>query len=270
MTAPGAWRRTGGAGGGRTVLAVDYDTTGRPEATFDQLADLLGDAPLDIWHTVQPPAEVADRLAWWQDGPAGAGPVEAVMGYCVGSVFAAELADRIAERQGSRPALLLFDPEPVDDGSVQRDFLKALDTMTVLSDQERAGYRGQAEAVGLALADDFAAAAAGVVAVYRTAARVAFDRLGLDDEMSEELIDLFRLYVDYLTAAHRLSPEAAWANAVALTSAGSSPGAGRAQRELNFDVGTAALLEDDRVALAVRELLAPHTAAHRASDTLLA
>ncbi|MER6301350.1 hypothetical protein ABT247_17535 [Kitasatospora sp. NPDC001539] len=260
--APPAWRRIGGGEGGRTVLAVDYDATGRPEASFDQLAAHPALAGLSLWHAVQPEtgpgatARAEDYLRAWQRPPATDGPVEAVLGYCVGGVFAGELADRLAEQQGFRPRVLLFDPEPVDDGSVLRDFLKTLDTMTILSTAERAEHRARAEAAHAAAGADFAAAAAGITAVYEAAAGEAFERLGLDEEESEDLLDLFRAYVRYLTAARDLSPEPGWATATALTSAGSSPGAPHAREELGFETTTAALLEDDGVARAVARLLA--------------
>ncbi|MFC8450019.1 hypothetical protein [Kitasatospora sp. NPDC057223] len=270
MTAQPGWRRIGD-GDGATVLAVDYDSAGRPEAGFDRLAAQPALAGLALWHAVQPetgPDTTAEHyLRLWQRPPAAAGPVEAVLGYCVGAVFTGELADRIAERQGFRPQVLLFDPEPVDHGSVLRDFLKALDAMAVLSETERAAYRARAEAVHAAGVTDFAAAAAGITAVYEAAAGEAFERLGLDEEDSEELLDLFRSYVRYLTAARQLAPEPGWAAATALTSAGSSPGARYAGRELGFDTTTAALLEDGRVAETTARLLSAPAAA--TFDTIL-
>ncbi|MFG2844711.1 hypothetical protein ACGF12_16285 [Kitasatospora sp. NPDC048296] len=274
MTAQPAWRRIGDGEGGRTVLAVDYDATGRPEATFDELAAHPALAGLTLWHAVQPetgPGATAcaeDYLRAWQRPPVD-GPVEAVLGYCVGGVFTGELADRLAERQGFRPQVLLFDPEPVDDGSVLRDFLKTLDTMTILSEPERAEYRAKAEAARAAGGADFGAAAAGITAVYEAAAGEAFERLGLDEEESEDLLDLFRSYVRYLTAAREMT-EPGWAAATALTSAGSSPGAPHAREELGFDTTTAALLEDDRVAEAVARLLAvPAASAAATPDATL-
>jgi hypothetical protein len=142
--------------------------------------------------------------------------------------------------------------------------------MTVLSEPERAGYRARAEAAHAAGGADFGAAAAGITAVYEAAAGQAFGRLGLDEEESEDLLELFRSYVRYLTAAREMTPEPGWADATALTSAGSSPGAPHAREELGFDTTTAALLEDDRVADATARLLAgPAASAPTTPDATL-
>ncbi len=256
----GSWRRISAGDPDRVVLAVDFDSTARPEAGYPQLAALLTPAR-EVWLTTQPEeAETAllsvdTYLRWWRDRPEGArGRVDAVTGYCVGSVFVPALADAIAEEQGSRPALLLVDPEPVVNLSLYRDFTKAVDSMSTLSDEERAGH--VAEALAVCEADtDFEAAAVQVIKLYEAAAGTAFERLGLDEDTSEEIVGVFRAYVSYLAAAWRIEPEAGWATGVALTSAGSSPGAPHARQEQGFAVGTEEMLDSELVAEAVSRFL---------------
>ncbi|MEU6809457.1 hypothetical protein ABZ920_10700 [Streptomyces sp. NPDC046831] len=256
-----SWRRLGEGDPTRTVLAVDFDSAGRPEAGFRRFAAHL--APeREIWLTDQPAAaerellSAADYLRWWGLMPKGPRRVDTVMGYCVGGVFASALADEIAARQGERPALLLFDPEPVDRLSLYRDFRKAADTMAVLPEQQRAEAAAEVLAVCEAAGDDdFTATAAHVVKVYETVAGAAFDLLGLDEETSEDLLGLFRSYVSYLHAARQLRPEEGWAAALALTSARSSPGAVHARAEQRFPLDTAALLDDAAVAAAAHRFL---------------
>ncbi|WP_412077695.1 hypothetical protein ACLF6K_25395 [Streptomyces xanthophaeus] len=262
----GSWRRIGEGDPRRTVLAVDFDSTARPEAGFRRLAPLLP-AGREIWLTGQPDAaerqllDAEAYLGWWRERPEGArGHVDTVMGYCVGGVFASALADEIGRQQGTRPALLLFDPEPVEAMSLYRDLRKAVGAMTVLSEEERTGYVTEALTVCEALTasenvDDFRATALQVVKVYESAAGLAFDRLGLDEETADDLMGMFRSYLSYLSAARELSPEEGWATALALTSARSSPGAPLALRERSFPLGTEELLDSQDVAQAVHRFL---------------
>ncbi|MDH6112894.1 hypothetical protein P3T36_002611 [Kitasatospora sp. MAP12-15] len=260
MSTP-AWRRISEGDQRRMVLAVDFDSTARPEAGFSRLAPLLPPGR-EIWLTTQPDAaekellHAESYLQWWQQLPEGAlGTVDTVMGYCVGGVFASALADRIAEQQGTRPALLLFDPEPVDSLSLYRDFRKAADAMSLLSEEERAGYVAQALTVCQLAGEDFGGAAPQIVKLYESAAGLVFDQLGLDEETADDLMGMFRSYVSYLYAARELSPEQGWASAVALTSAQSSPGAPLALRAQSFPLGTEELLNSQDVADAVHRLL---------------
>nr|WSY53291.1 hypothetical protein OG999_26325 [Streptomyces sp. NBC_00886] len=254
-----SWRRIGEGDPARTVLAVDFDSTGRPEADFRHLAARLTPRR-EIWHTTQPvEAErellsAAHYLSRWRRLPEGPRHIDTVMGYCVGAVFAAAIADEIAEEQGERPALLLLDPEPVDRLSLYRDFRKTVDTLTVVPEQERAGAIAEVVRV-TAGDDDFPAVAAQVVKAYETVAGTAFDLLGLDEETTEDLLGLFRSYVSYLHAARQLDPEEGWAEALALTSAHGGPGAVHARAVRRFPVDTATLLDTPDVAEAVHRFL---------------
>ncbi|MFF1717786.1 hypothetical protein [Streptomyces sviceus] len=254
-----SWRRIGEGDPARTVLAVDFDSTGRPEADFRRLAAHLTPRR-EIWQTTQPAEaehellSAADYLSRWRRLPEGPRHIDTIMGYCVGAVFAAALADEIAEEQGERPALLLLDPEPVERLSLYRDFRKTVDTLTVVPEQERSGAIAEVVRV-TAGDDDFTAVAAHVVKAYETVAGTAFDLLGFDEETSEDLLGLFRSYVSYLHAARQLNPEPGWATALALTSAAGGPGAVHACAVQSFPVDTAALLDTPDVAEAVHRFL---------------
>jgi hypothetical protein len=251
-----SWRRIGEGSSDRMILAVDFDSSARPEAGFPAFAGLVGAAG-EMWLTTQP--EAADReflpagtyLDFWAARPEGR--VDALVGFCVGCVFLPVLADAIERAQGTRPALLLIDPEPVVTASILRDFENTVEAMGLLSEEERVAAVEEARSVCETAGDDFGSAAVGVVKLYEATAGAAFERLGLDEETSEDLLGLFRSYVSYLGAAHALHPEAGWAEGVALTSAGSSPGAPHARAERSFPVGTEKMLADARVAGAARE-----------------
>lgn len=252
-----SWRRVSTGRPGPIVLAVDFDSTARPEAGFPKLAELLEPAT-QMWLTVQPPAAdtapvpVGDYLRWWRDLPDGR--VDAVLGYCVGCVFTPALADAIAADQGSRPAVLLVDPEPVVAGSLHREFTKAIGALTTLSRTERADSVAESRAV-CDRDGDVDTTTTSLIKLYEAAASTAFDRLGFDEDTTDEIVSVFRSYLSYLAAAWRLAPEQGWGKAVAFTSAGSSPGAPSALRERRFPVGTERMLDDPAVAAAVGQFL---------------
>jgi hypothetical protein len=251
------WRRVGGGDPDRTILAVDFDSTVRAEARFPQFAALLPAGAL--WLTDQPEAAekellpVEAYLEFWADRPQGR--VDAIVGFCVGAVFAPALAEAIARDQGEPPAQILIDPEPMVTASLVKDFRTAVGAMPILTPEERAAATAQVQAVCAAAGDDVGAATPGVITVYEASAGTAFDRLDLDPETREDLLGMFRSYLSYLHAAWQLRPEAGWAPALALTSSASSPGARYAAREQRFPIDTAAMLADQRVADATHRFL---------------
>ncbi len=256
-----SWRRISEGNPHKAVLAVDFDSTARPEAGFRRFAALLK-PDREIWQTTQPDAADTELLSaetylqGWRELPEGVrGHVDTVMGYCVGGVFASALADEIAGEQGARPALLLFDPEPVDQMSLYRDLKKTVDTMSLLSEEEREGYIAEARGLCETERDDFGSLARQVIKLYETAAGVVFDQLEFDEETSEDLLGLFRSYISYLFAARQLNPEKGWATAGALTSAQSSPGAPHALWERSFPLGTEEMLSSPDVAEATHRFL---------------
>lgn len=257
--ATASWRRISEGDPNRAVLAVDFDSTARPEAEYRDLAGLL-EPSREIWQVTQPESSetsllpAAEYVRWWQELPDGV-RVDTVTGFCVGAVFAPALADAVAERQGVRPALLLVDPEPMDRLSLHRDVGKVVGSMTTLSEEERAGYLDEVLAACEAPGAEFPAVAGQVVTIYETAVGVVFDRLGLDEEAGEDLRGLFRSYVSYLAAARSLEPEPGWAPATALTSARPGPGAAHCRTELAFPVDNAGMLKDRDVAAAVDRFL---------------
>ncbi|MDV6263912.1 hypothetical protein [Rhodococcoides yunnanense] len=250
-----AWRKIGENSSEAVILAVDFDSAARPEARFPAFAARVRPAA-ELWLTAQP--DNAERefltaqtyLEFWAKRPPGR--VEALVGFCVGCVFLPALADQIERIQGSRPALLLIDPERVVTSSILRDFSNTVGGMAVLTDAEREAAISEARSLCDSAGDDFASAATGVVKLYEATAGIAFDRLGLDDETSEDLMGLFRSYVSYLLAAHTLIPKPTRAAGVALTSAQFRSGAMHATSERSFPVGTESMLDDERVAEAAR------------------
>ncbi|MFF8282108.1 hypothetical protein ACF06W_05210 [Streptomyces albus] len=255
------WAKIGDGPEEETVLAVDFDVTGRLEANFRDLVGLLSE-PVAVWQTV-PPAEsyrrmltTEDYLASWREYPEkGRKPVGTVLGYCVGSVFAAELVDEIERTQGSRPRILLFDPEMPNTLSLYRDFGKVTEMMSVLSAEEKQQLLARAEEVRAEHGEEFDTVSARLIELYEEAGGAAFERLGLDEDLGAELLGLFRAYVSYLAAARKLDPSRGWSEATAITSAGSSTGARQAVKELRFEASHDELLRSPDAAAAAGAIL---------------
>lgn len=262
MLTENSWRRLRVGTVARSVLAVDFDFTGRQEAAFRHFAE-VSDIDQEIWQVTQPPESTGELvpaaryLDFWAESPAGvAGDVDAVLGYCVGCAFLPELARRIARTQQRPPALVLFDPEPMVAASLYQDFKKTIDVMSILSAQEKQRLLTEAGRI-CENSGSFTTAATEITSLYEETVGTAFTRLGMDESLQSEFTDMFRSYVSYLAAASELAAEtqAGWQAGIALTSRQSSPGARHASREIRFPVSAAELLRDVRVTDAVFDLL---------------
>lgn len=258
-TSPG-WTRLGAGPSGRLVLAVDFDGTGRQEATFRELVRLLPDGlGLDVWHAV-PPRDPGDLtpdsyLRWWLETPEReARKVEAVFGYCAGSVFACALADVLETRQGRRPAVVLFNPGPPSVATVSRDLGGAIRGMEALTGEERDALHRRVAELREEHGEDFEKVGKRFAELYREASKVVFERWEVDEDVGEELTGLFRAYVAYLAAARALVPAESWGSAASLTAA-EQRGSGFTDHEVVFDLPRGELLRSPDVASAVGGLL---------------
>ncbi|GAA0401753.1 hypothetical protein [Streptomyces luteireticuli] len=273
MATPTSWNIVTSADSNEVVIAADFPATGRPEAQFTDLAPLLGDSR-SFWQTVPPvvsPEDAvsgADYIARWGAELADSGlVVRGVLGFCVGGVYAAALADEAARRQERPPVLVLFDPEQATVPTLYWQFEKLLGNLaTVLSAEEITRVRDTSLALMQEHGEDVGGYAAGLHRVFRSVAVDAFGRLGLDAERTEEMIGLFSSFISYLSVAARLDVRDTWRRATAVSSssprsglnADRSPEGGDSPlvaREIRFDTEHAQLLRSDAVAATVRELL---------------
>jgi len=261
-THDGAWTRIGGEGGhgGPVVLAVDFDGSGRSEATFRDLAKILPSG-LEVWQAVPPPDSHTPGLPaqrytdWWLGLPGGEGTqVRAVLGYCAGSVFASALADSLESRFNERPPVVLFNPGVPTVDTLDRDFTGIVDGMTVLDEEEREALRNRARRVRADFGTDFGAVSGEYVAMYLDACGIAFERYGIDAEVGGQLTRMFLSYVNYLTAARSVGVRPGWSSASALT-AREQAGSGFVDDETVFELSRAELLRSPEVARAAFGLL---------------
>ncbi|MFI9274301.1 hypothetical protein ACIGXM_26860 [Kitasatospora sp. NPDC052896] len=274
MAESGSWKTLvdGGESAG-IVLAVDFDTTGRPEARFsDLVANLRTD--FGVWETAPPAAGTEHARTgvgyldyWTRRLAAERPPVKAVLGFCAGAVYAAALAERVAGLQRTEPLLVIFDPEISVAQTLMWQYHKVVGFMSsVISDQDVAAAREAGQRVH-EQTPEIGALKVGLTRLIREIGEPAFSRVGLDATRREELFVVFESFLSYLAAASEIDPLERWRSAVAFSSASPLSGlramrssgvaAGRlaVAREIEIDVEHGAMLADKELAEAVSGLL---------------
>ncbi|MFI6093836.1 hypothetical protein [Streptomyces sp. NPDC051218] len=248
------------------ILGVDFPAAGRREAGFADLVAKMGPAwsGHGFMQTTLPVVRVSERPAgdfytehWMRGEDWEKYEVVAVLGYCLGGVYAAEIAERIAERQGPEPAVILFDGQVTDIQLLAAEINKMIALAGPVFSEEEAeqSRKSAAEIVGtpsIRLVD----AAIEIVELYRDMASTAFRRIGLSDARRDEVVQLFESYMSWLSAAVELDPSRTWKRALAITSADyaalEKDGAATAVnatkmlgRRISLDTSHADLLRDD-------------------------
>ncbi|MEV3861171.1 hypothetical protein AB0J38_43545 [Streptomyces sp. NPDC050095] len=252
------------------VLAVDFDTTGRPEARFSDLVANLGPG-FEVWETV-PPSEGsdlertgADYVEHWARRIESERPrIRAVMGFCGGAIYAAKLATRVAQLQGEQPPLVLFDPELSTAQTLIWQYTKVIGFLT---DTLTADQIEEARALGQQAYDKITEAVPlknELMRLMREFGEPALISIGLDQARRDELFGVFESFLCYLAAASEIDPREEWRSAVSYSS--NSPLSGlNAMRTAGVDVPVAQeipiatdhgiMLADKDLAKQVAELL---------------
>ncbi|MFC5663843.1 hypothetical protein ACFP3U_12720 [Kitasatospora misakiensis] len=290
MTAGNAWKSLTGGGNSRGILlAVDFDTTGRPEARFADLLANLG-PEFAAWETVPPAADAeaarsgAGYLDHWTRGLAdltghsgtdgvtggltgtdGERPaVHAVLGFCGGAIYAAALAERIAEQQDEAPLLVLFDPELSTAQTLIWQFHKVIGFLSAVISEEQIAEAREMGQQAFDEIPDVMALKDELLRLMREFGEPALIAAGLDETRREELFAVFESFLCYLAAASQIDPLPRWRSAVSYSS--TSPLSGlNAMRsagleievgeEIRIDTDHGVMLADKELASAVARLL---------------
>jgi len=262
-----AWRSLAvGGDPASTVLAVDFDATGRQEARFSDMLPRLGGG-VTMMETV-PYTDVENALElveqWVRPHEEAKTQVRAVLGYCAGAVFAATLTERISGWQDEPPLLLLFDPEISDPRSLLWQFYKTVGIMSsTIGEQDAAAAREQAQQI-CENAADMDEISQKLSVLVREIGGPALARAGLSQARSDELFTVFASFMRYLALASQIDPLEQWRHAVAFSSTSPLNGMramrtggifAEVAREVEADVEHDKLLADEKVAEAVRRLL---------------
>ena len=268
------WNILGQGESGELVLAVDFPATGRLQADFDALAPRLT-AGHEFWRTaVNPTGRLSGVTSeeyirpWLEEVRASGLPVRAVMGFCVGSVYAAVIAEAIAQWQDRAPDIILYDPELTHPETVYWQFYMVVESLSQMLDADEAEQLREAGRTALARLTDPVELAETLLGHFRDAVAVACERSGLGEEFVEELVEMFSAFMSYLAIADQADPLPLWARATALQSASTDNGLNRVRdkilqrqdrlvaEEIVFEaVEHAELLRSDEVAKATTELL---------------
>ncbi|MEU6236337.1 hypothetical protein [Kitasatospora sp. NPDC047058] len=210
------------------ILGIDFPAAGRREAGFEDLAEKMGAAwsGHGILQTTPPPVRLADRPSgdfytdfWMRDGEWEKYEVVAVLGYCVGGVYAGEIAERLARKQGKAPKVILFDAQVTDLQLLESEIHKMIGLAGPVfsADEAEHARKRAAEIVGtpsVGLLD----AAVEIVGLYREMASIAFQRIGLAEARRDEVVLLFESYMTWLSAASQIDPSRAWGDSLSITS----------------------------------------------------
>jgi len=271
VSKPTAWRilsKSDNSAG--LVLAVDFDTTGRVEARFaDLVANLT--AATEIWETIAPdggtvsPGAAQEYLDHWAgDLQDERRPIQAVLGFCGGAIYAAALVERIRRAQGHEPLLLLFDPELSTAQTLLWQFHKVMGFMSGILSSEQVA---QAQEMGRHAYDtisDVAALKEEISRLMKESGEPALINAGLDERRREELFGVFDSFLSYLAAASQIDPLDQWRRAIAFSSKSPLSGlnAMRASgldilvgKEIGLDAEHGTLLANRDLAAQVSDLL---------------
>jgi hypothetical protein len=255
---------------GDLVLASDFPATGRTVPGFSDLVAKLLPAS-SVWETAPPPAGSEEGMSaadytgrWLADLKEIGRPVRAVLGYCVGSVFAAPIAEQLAQWQPEPPAVVVIDPERPDGALIHRHYHELIAGLSVVltpqevTDAQEAGRRVRESAI------DLASLARALSDLFRDAGDIGFARAGLDEVRRAELVGTFRGFLHYLVVAGEIDPVPVWSTATAISSVSPQNGLNVLSprereeivgREVRFDLEHAQLLCDPEVVALVSELI---------------
>jgi hypothetical protein len=257
MSVSAGWEPLSGGGGQGIVLAVDFEAVGRPEACFSDLVSIL-DPPREIWAATQPAAgqemtASADTyLNYWSAGLRDGGrEISAVLGFCAGAVFAAALAERIAQWQ-TAPVSVLLDPELPTRATLRKQFDNAIRGLAVGG----ADLSWVRESLSrLDNPPDLPSLAVELSVLYQQASEPVFARIGLPPEVRADVLASFRSLMSYLVAAADVGVGEGWPSATAIVSAAPICEPTGVARQIRTGVDHAGLLNSPLVAKLVSELL---------------
>jgi len=242
----------------------------RPRAGFAELSARIGPR-YRFLQTRPPPTRSVQRLRgeayvgrWIEDIRKDPQLVLAVLGYCVGSVYAAAIAVGIARRQ-PMPKVILFDPQFASSRYLAPAFLREFDAISLLlCDQEIKHTRQVAAEISGPPACDLADAAAEMAGIYWGPGSAAFERAGVGGAHNDRPIAPVDSSISWHSAAGEIDPSSVWECSTAIVSshyAGLAPGShavrgeGPIAQQIRFDVAHDDLLRSDSVARTVVSLL---------------
>lgn len=258
------------------ILSVDFPASKRPEASFTDLAGRIG-SRYRFLQTRLPAVRDGQQLTaetyvspWVEEIRRDRRPVLAVLGHCYGSVYAAAIAEGVAQWQ-QMPTIILFNPRVASIELLDREFHREISSIdSLLSGDEIERSRKIAMEISESAAGNIGDAAAEMIRAYRDLSVAAFERVGLGGAWGDRFIKFFEACISCMSMADRIDPSGAWKRSTAIVSCDylghlnmnhQANGAGSLiGRRISVDVEDADLL---RSASAARQVLEILGVAHR-------
>jgi hypothetical protein len=271
MSTSSQWNTIFNSGSGQTVLGIDFSGHNRRGARFPELATRIGSGYrfLQAGPVTVPPGQWPSSeeyvVSWVEGARLDGNPMRAVLGHCVGGIYAAVIAERISQWQ-AEPDVILLDPQFASMKFLGNELHKEISaTSSLLSDDEIERARRITNKISDLKPSDVARRAAQAVECYLEVITPAFERAGLGDARGSTLYEYFISYMAWLSVAAELDPSRALKKSIVIMSRDYArlPGrmrpddqAGRmAGRWIACDVSHADLLRSDSVAREVLGLL---------------
>jgi hypothetical protein len=270
MPTSSQWDVIFNAGSAQTVLGIDF--SGRKhQASFTELASRIGSGyrflqarPVTVRPGQWPSSD--EYIASWVEGAKRDGnPMRAVLGHCVGSIYAAVVAERISQWQPESD-IILFDPQFASMKFLRHELHQEINaTSSLMSDDEIEHAKEIANKVSDLNPWDVVRIATSAVESYVEVITPAFERAGLGDARGSKLCETFVSYMAWLSVAAELDPSRVLKKSIVIMSRDYARLPGRmllddyagslAGRWIVCDVSHADLLRSDSVAKEVLDLL---------------
>jgi hypothetical protein len=264
-----SWELIAGPETARVILSIDFP--GHPylgHPGFAGLASLIG-PQYGVLGAVSPPApDCRPPLgpawvdAWVQAIRQENYEVEAVFGCHVGSLYAAAIAEGVAQWQPI-PAVVLFDPNVPKAEHLNLEFQREITAISSLLGAAEIELAEQmASEASWAESTELSKVASEIMERYFSIVSIAYERAGLGAARENKFAAAFASRMGWLCSAGELNPQVVWKHSTVIASSafagwpdhdrlgGAGPG-----RVIPFDVDHAELLRSGQVAAAVRQLL---------------
>ncbi len=249
---------------GWNLVAVDYTASGRTVGTFEDLSGLLQE-PVESFLVTDTCGGPTGRDTVQQWAGEINHPVDAVLAYCTGAVYADALVTVLSDDQPA-PRLLLIDPEGATDDQLIQQFAHVVTgklgpALDEASQQCLIAQSRESNSTGSALARHLSQ-------LLDEAAAQPLAALGLGPRAAADMLAAIGGYLSYLGGAIELPAPTHWCRALVINSASSDSGldALAADAQMSFrtridvPVDYADVLRSPITAIAVDEWLASASA----------
>jgi hypothetical protein len=200
------------SGSPHTVLGIDFSGMKRREASFTELALRIGSGYRFLQArpvTVRPerrPCSYEYIVSWVEGARRDGNPMRAVLGHCVGGIYAAVAAEFISQWQ-LEPDIVLLDPQFASTEFLSHELHKEISAISsLMSDYEISDARKIANEIFDLKSRDMVQIATYAVESYLEIITPAFERAGLGDARGSNLNGHFVSYMAWLSAAAELDP----------------------------------------------------------------